>query len=79
MLELLCWILFAFILVIELHPRVPTQNCLTKFGLFAVAVSAILLAAGKPAELGLIIGVILSLAGFSHRYILGARFDRRLR
>lgn len=79
MLELLCWILFVLIIVMEIHPRVPTQNCLTKFGIWVIAVSVILIAAEKHAELGLVVGVILSLAGFSHRYILGARFDRRLR
>ena len=80
MLTPLCIALAALILVVELHPNISTQNCITKFGLLMLQVSTLLLSGGVViANQGVVAGCIVTLVGFTHRYVLGSKFDKRRR
>ncbi len=78
MLSLACVFLAIMCLFAELHPKIPTHNCITKLGLLVLQISAILLCGNAiNAVFGIVVGASLSLFGFSYRYVIGNKFDKR--
>ena len=79
MINYLCVILFLLILVLELHPKFPTQSLLTKFSLATTGISALLIIGKVEIAINfLLISIILFLFGFSFKYLFMKHYQRRL-